>query len=525
SNYVTNQTNISISGAGFEIMNDLILNSPPVVSSQYPVNGSFSSSSENDFSCLVGDLDNNLVNVTLYGDWGLGWHPNETKSISGGSVMSNFTLALNEGNYNWNCLANDDLGISNLEGSNVSLTVDLTAPEINSVESNISTSCQVPEFTRVSCNTTDNLSGIKNVVIESISASGRLNHTTALSGEGIYYSDILLNEIGSWDFVCHVSDMADNLATSNSNTLWTSYTSFSDLVLYPQQLFFSNKNPIESEIVFINASVHNIGCGNASNFSLGFFQGDFDNGGVQITNLSLSLDGFSNSTVVINWSAEIGPQEIFVHADFSGDIVEGNESNNKIFEILEITGWQEIYGDAFLSTLLANQGIINLSGWSNDSGSWNIFVVDKEAEIDWLSLIALGRNILGNPTSNDFSDIDNILDMVSFSDSVSNVFTSNGNDPISTDSFFISGLEIANVPVVNSTNNSNFVTGILWDPFKDVNGEYDILDKEDVVFVTKVNNGQEGAYGIYDYEIKIPVRLREYYPADSDEVYVYFDLA
>ncbi|PIN89150.1 hypothetical protein COU60_04770, partial [Candidatus Pacearchaeota archaeon CG10_big_fil_rev_8_21_14_0_10_34_76] len=30
SNYVTNQTNISISGAGFEIMNDLILNSPPV---------------------------------------------------------------------------------------------------------------------------------------------------------------------------------------------------------------------------------------------------------------------------------------------------------------------------------------------------------------------------------------------------------------------------------------------------------------------------------------------------------------
>ena len=43
-----------------------------------------------------------------------------------------------------------------------------------------------------------------------------------------------------------------------------------------------------------------------------------------------------------------------------------------------------------------------------------------------------------------------------------------------------------------------------------MNGEFDFGDKEDIIFVAEINKISEGAYGIYDYEIKIPSKLREY---------------
>jgi len=42
--------------------------------------------------------------------------------------------------------------------------------------------------------------------------------------------------------------------------------------------------------------------------------------------------------------------------------------------------------------------------------------------------------------------------------------------------------------------------------------------------VTKINKETEGEFGIYDYEISIPVNLREYYEDDVEEVYLYYDL-
>jgi len=62
----------------------------------------------------------------------------------------------------------------------------------------------------------------------------------------------------------------------------------------------------------------------------------------------------------------------------------------------------------------------------------------------------------------------------------------------------------------------------LWDSSDANNGEYN--GTQDVVFITKLNNNAPGRYGIYDYEIKIPVRLREYDTADSNNVYFYYDL-
>jgi hypothetical protein len=45
-----------------------------------------------------------------------------------------------------------------------------------------------------------------------------------------------------------------------------------------------------------------------------------------------------------------------------------------------------------------------------------------------------------------------------------------------------------------------------------------------LVFAAKINKGMQGAYGVYDYELRVPARLREYNDADKNELYFYYDL-
>ena len=102
-------------------------------------------------------------------------------------------------------------------------------------------------------------------------------------------------------------------------------------------------------------------------------------------------------------------------------------------------------------------------------------------------------------TNNDFSEVDNNLNMSDVNDSVVNTYTS-GGDPIETANYTIFNKIVYNIPVINSTNNSNFVTGILWDSSDDLgNGQFDLSDQEDVLFVTKLNPSTQGRYGIYDF--------------------------
>ena len=79
--------------------------------------------------------------------------------------------------------------------------------------------------------------------------------------------------------------------------------------------------------------------------------------------------------------------------------------------------------------------------------------------------------------------------------------------------------------MANSINNSNFVTGILWDSSDD-DGDYEFNEsgKEDLVFVTQINTSSQGAYGIYDYELRVPARLREYSTTDSSAAAFYLEL-
>ena len=73
----------------------------------------------------------------------------------------------------------------------------------------------------------------------------------------------------------------------------------------------------------------------------------------------------------------------------------------------------------------------------------------------------------------------------------------------------------------NSTNNTYFKTGILWDSSDSNPGEYN--GSQDLVFVTKISPTTSGKYGISDFEMKIPSNLKQLVPP-TDSVSFYFEL-
>lgn len=286
---------------------------------------------------------------------------------------------------------------------------------------------------------------------------------------------------------------------------------------------------IEGTNVTINATVYNLGGQNGTTV-VQFFDGDPDLGGIQIsgnTSISIAAEGGKNITRV-NWTAAIGPHNIFVVLDpplsTNGSVVEINETNNEANKSIDVTSWQTFYGNATINKLLATQNLANISLWSNETNlAGTIFVTDTESSINWFNLAAIGKNTVGGNAVDDFSDIDSLLNTTSFADSVNNTFVLNGQ-PRATSDFVIRGQTIANVPVVNSSSTGSFLTGMLWDKTKNTNSEFDTANKEDIIIATKFNKSKAGKYGTYDYEIQVPVRLRQYYTTESSNIYFYFEL-
>lgn len=76
------------------------------------------------FNCSATD-DNNLVNITLYGNWSGTWHANETKSLTGISNSTTFTKSLIDGIYQWNCLAYDSVSQNDWADMNWTININI----------------------------------------------------------------------------------------------------------------------------------------------------------------------------------------------------------------------------------------------------------------------------------------------------------------------------------------------------------------------------------------------------------------
>jgi len=405
------------------------------------------------------------------------------------------------------------------DSSSIIINVDTVKPSIN-----LSAPTQGQEFndTAVQFNftATDNMANytLCNLTISNgmyqynINASNDSVQNINKSGftSGTYY----------WNVSC--TDLASN---KNTSVTWNFTIRAPDLVITSGNISFSNSTPREGDNITLYANVYNAGGIPAYNVTVQFWKGDRTAGGTQINgNLTIStLNNSDNFTVSLTYNTSIGYNNIFVEVDppttTNGSLIEENEGNNKANNSF-VVGLYQVYAGNVTGLIDLEKQSINISifQWNitNGTGS-NIFVTDIGATPDFRNLQAIGRNTTNGSVANDFTDIDTALGTTNYSDSINNTFTSSGA-PKETKSFIVFERQISNVPIINSTNTSSFVTGMLWD-MSDGNVEYN--GTQDLLFNTEINKSQVGSLGTSDFEIKVPALLRNYEAAGTSVAFYY----
>jgi hypothetical protein len=315
--------------------------------------------------------------------------------------------------------------------------------------------------------------------------------------------------IWEWNVLCYDSEGNSAFAPQNHTLNITG----PDLTFGEPALWLSNDEKIEGTELTIYANVTNIGLSDANEpFNVSFYRGDPDNGGIQIGNnqtINALMIG-ETGTVSTVFLLEAGVNRIFAYIDRADVINESDESNNKANITIAVEIYHYYYGNITAEILLSNANnktVIDYSSFEDVFG--HIIAASSDAVFSFSDLIAIGRNTQGNAVNNDFSDIDTVLGTSTAPDSINNVWAGGSDVPLHTTTFNIGQYVINNVPYVNSTNANSFITGILWDSADDTgNLQYDTADKEDLIFISKINMSQSGAYGTYDYEIRVPAALR-----------------
>ena len=500
-----------------------IVEAPPIVTNLDPINKEILNLSTIDFVYLPEDTIG-IFNCSLYID---DISNSTTETVTANQNNSFSVLGIPEGYHDWNVQCTDvfpdfNLGISN----STNFTVDRTPPLIALNDPlNNSNTLRTIEFNFTAIDVFDSLLSC-NLYIDgalNVSSINAVNNSETVQS----VSGLSLGQ-HNWRVSC-----ADDVFNINQSVIFDFNVTYPDLYIDAGNITFNNTSPSENDTVLISANIYNLINVTVRNINVSFFEGDPDSGGVQIggNQTIAQISGLNNLTVSVEWYASLGTSDIFVHVDppisSNGTIVEWNELNNEANNSVSVGSWQFVYGD------ISEKSVFQLADQENQSVVvWNasnfedggVFVADKESSILWNSLYAIGRNILGVNTSNDFSDMDSLLNMNSFADSIANVFT-NGTVPLSTESLVIFNNLIEEIPMANSTNNTNFLTGILWDGSDDTgDSQFSQGDSEDLIFMTQVKKDLLGAYGVYDYEIRIPARLREYLGPDLKTVIFYVEI-
>jgi hypothetical protein len=423
-------------------------------------------------------------------------------------VRQNFTINETvEGSYSWlvSCYDNS----SNLNNGNstewivnvdtIIPNVSLINPENNSVKDN---NTIIFEY-----NVTDGYGVVENC---SLVINGVIAETNTSIELGVTQNFTRTLERGNYSWSINCTDAANNIGSSLVRYL---NVTDPDLTVNSSNITFGTDSPVENTNITINATVSNVGDEDASNVVIRFFENDPDSGGTQIGgDKMVDLAKETSVVVSVNWTARIGSYDIFVIVDpplaTNGSIHEINESNNKANRTIEVPAWQIFYGNITADIFLDTNANLSIFRWLNETDlGGNIFIVDSDSLVSWTDLEALSRNASGNLTMDDFEEIDEVLNLSGIRDSVNATYTDNGIIK-NTTTFTVYSSQINNTPIVNSTNTSQFVTGILWDKSDNPTNEYN--GSQDIVFITTINQNTYGGYGIYDYEIRIPANLRRY---------------
>ncbi len=278
---------------------------------------------------------------------------------------------------------------------------------------------------------------------------------------------------------------------------------------------------VEGVSINVSANITNDGLSDIGAFTVQFWVGTPGNGAQLGSNISVQSlavgQGFQAKRTL---TLVAGTNVVTVVADVADAINESDEANNDASGNVTVPIYQYFYGSVRQDITLDSAANRTLLNRTDTNGSGFILVAGGDARFSFADLRAIGRYLDGSATMDDLSDIDAVLNTMGTQDSVKAVWGNGTDTPVATRTFNLSTGAIADVPVVESTNTSSFVTGILWDSADDTgDGQYDTTDKEDLVFVTAINRSREGAFGMYDYEIRVPAALRS-----SGGVTLYSDL-
>ncbi len=476
----------------------------------------FNTSKEDWKDISTDQLDNIILNISQNNPVVLG--------IINTTTDGNFSLLANNvsEDNNIRCFAASTYADAISDYQNVSI-LDKTAPNIslvNPIEAysgapQTITFSYIPKDAHLkNCSLYGNFSGIWTI---------NQTNTTLVSGQTNYFQPVYLS-YGSyiWNVKCYDTSGNYNFSSENRTMIIAG-----DLFINSSGIKFSKENPIEGDSIMINATVHNLADKNETDVLIRFYEGNPDNGGIQInSDIIVNITALNNKTVNVSWTAKIGSFDFFVKVDPEDNIIESDENNNKANNSLSISSYHIYYGKTITNVLLDNAFNMTVFSWFNETNiTGNIYVIDSDSSIDWTSLYAIGRNDTNGFQVNDWEEVDSLLNMTNLTDSINNTYILNSQPKNLTD-FIVRGSTIYNVSFVNSTNSSDFITGIMWDRSDSgTNTYYDENEMEDLVFVTKLNPNNEGKYGNYDYEIKIPANLRKYrVPNNYDSVSIYTEL-
>jgi hypothetical protein len=487
---------------------------PPNITLLFPQNNSYKNYTEVTVQYTVSD-HLNISNCSIEVSNGF----SDTDYDVAKDDTNSFSVGFDEGAYTWNITCFDTSSPKNrgFSGSSI-LYIDLTDPELELLLPSNGSLFNHSDKVRIQADAEDNFN-LSYVVLNiswpnaSMTANLTFNATTGL----FEYDFINTTTLGVYQFSLTAYDLSDRQAVRKGNFKVLGVDFWVNLSSLP----FPNSS-VEFSSIPLSTRVYCYGNKNASNVNVSFYRG-----GELLGSTSFDYTSQAYVDVSINWTAEIGTSLIEVVVDpplaTNGSVLELNESNNYQSKPITVEAYHLFFGNATYEVVLSTEANSSFSSWNGKPDfRGRVYAADSDSAVDWGVLVALGRTVLGGVSAGDFELLDTVLNMTGLADSINSTFTA-GGAPRAVTTLEVFDKQVANVPTVNSTAHPGFSTGILWDASGEA-GAYD--GTQPIVFVANINVSAQGMFGTYDYELKVPARLRQYHSPNLDNsISLFYEMA